>query len=514
MVMDTRTDERLWRDVQNNDCDAFGRLVERYQSLVCSVAYAGLGDLAASQDVAQEAFVAAWRQRSDLREPSKLRAWLCGIARTITANMRRREGRRGGTPDSLDTVQEVPTPEDDPLAQAVSREEEVLLWRAIGTLPETYREPIVLFYREEQSIARVAIQLNLSQETVKQRLSRGRSMLRAEVATLVESALSRSRPGTSFTAGVLAAIAVSIPSTSTAAVVSVVAASSAKGAGGVGAGVVVGPALGVATPWIMATLIRMNGRSPEEQAVVSRGFRNAVLGVFGLVAVLVGTLLFGGPELAESPRLMALGITLWTAMLLGGIFRISTQLEKDVARIRVQTGTTDAEYAPILKARGLAIAGPRRYESPWRLLGLPIFAFASGGLDTGGFRSRWARGWVAIGDGAVSPLLAIGGLAIAPIAIGGATVGVLSLSLLGIAVGGLAVGSLAAGWWAVGFVAVAWQGAVGLIAIPETIAAGQSTWFVAPSMVFLAVFVPIVIVVSIVAPGVMLARRAWLLRKK
>ncbi len=505
------TDELLWRDVQNNDRDAFGRIVERYQSLVCSVAYAGLGDVAASQDVAQEAFVAAWRQRDDLREPSKLRAWLCGIARTITANMRRRDVRRGGTPDSLETVHEVATSDDDPLAQAVSREEEVLLWRAIGALPESYREPIVLFYRDEQSIAQVAIQLDLSQETVKQRLSRGRAMLRAEVAAVVESALARSRPGPGFTAGVLAAIAVSLPATSTASVVGVVAATSAKGAGGasVGAGAVVGPVLGVATPWVMSKLIRMNGRSPREQAVVGRGFRKAVLGVFAMVAVLMVTLLVAGPTLAQSPRLMALGITIWTAVLLGGLFRISTKLEKDVARIRVETGTTDAEYRPVLQARGLTIAGPRRYVSSWRLLGLPLLAFASGGLDTGGFRSRWARGWIAIGDGAISPLLAIGGFAIAPIAIGGATVGVLSLSLLGIAVGGLAVGSLAAGWWAVGFVAVAWQGAVGVIAIPETIAAGQSTWFVAPSMIFLAVIVPIAVVLSIVIPVGLLVRRAW-----
>lgn len=510
------TDELLWRDVQNNDRDAFGRIVERYQSLVCSVAYAGLGNVAASQDVAQEAFVAAWRQRDDLREPSKLRAWLCGIARTIAANIRRRDVRRGGTPDSLDTVQEIATPDADPLAQAVSREEEVLLWRAIGALPESYREPIVLFYREEQSIAQVAIQLDLSQETVKQRLSRGRSMLRAEVAAVVESALSRSRPGRGFTAGVLAAIAVSIPATSTAAVISAVAATSAKGAGSasVSTGAVVGPALGVATPWVMSKLIRMNARSPEEQVVVGRGFRNAVLGVFGLVGVLVGTLLFGGPALAESPRVMALAVTIWTAVLLGGIFRLSTQLEKDVARIRIQTGTTDAEYVPVLKARGMTMAGPRRYETSWRPLGLPLFAFASGGLDTGGFRSRWARGWIAVGDGAISPLLAIGGFAMAPIAIGGATVGVLSLSLLGVAVGGLAVGSLAAGWWAVGFVAVAWHGAVGLIAIPETIAVGQSTWFVAPSVIFLAVIVPIVVVLSIAVPAVILARRAWLLRRQ
>jgi len=374
----------------------------------------------------------------------------------------------------------------------------------------------VLFYREDQSIAQVAIQLDLSQETVKQRLSRGRSMLRAEVASVVESALSRSRPGPGFTAGVMAAIAVSIPVTSTAAVVSAVAASSAQGAGsaGVGAGTVAGPAAGLATTWIMSKLIRMNGRSPQEQAVVGRGFRNAVLGVWVMVVVLVAALLLAGDAMKQSPWTMAIGITAWTAMLLAGIFRLSTQLEKDVTRIRIETGTTDAEYAPTLAAAGLKPAGPRRYESPWRLFGLPLFSFASGGMDTGGFRSRWARGWVAIGDGAISPLLAIGGFAMAPIAIGGATVGIVSLSLLGVAVGGLALGSLAAGWWAIGFVAVAWEGAVGLVAIPERLAGAPVPWFVGPSIVFLAVVVPIVIVFSIVIPGVILARRGWRLRTR
>ena len=171
--MDTMmNDEWLWQGVRKGDRDAFGHIVERYQSLVCSVAYARLGEVAWSQDVAQETFVAAWHQRDDLREPSHLRAWLCGIASTMTANIRRRDQRRGGTPDSLDMIPEPATRDSDPLAQAVSREEEVLLWRAIGALPESYREPLVLFYREDQSIAQVAIQLDLSQETVKQRLSR------------------------------------------------------------------------------------------------------------------------------------------------------------------------------------------------------------------------------------------------------------------------------------------------------------------------------------------------------
>jgi len=48
-------------------------------------------------------------------------------------------------------------------------------------IPATYREALILFYREEKSIERVAIELELSEEAVKQRLSRGRKLLQDEV---------------------------------------------------------------------------------------------------------------------------------------------------------------------------------------------------------------------------------------------------------------------------------------------------------------------------------------------
>jgi RNA polymerase sigma factor (sigma-70 family) len=198
-------DDQLWQAAQSGDHDAFAHIVERYQSLVCSVAYAGVGNLAASEDLAQDTFVTAWRQLGDLREPGKLRAWLCGITRTLAANTRRRDGRRGGAPASLDAVAEPVAAEDDALAQVVSREQEALLWRTISTLPESYREPLVLFYREGQSIATVASQLELTEDAVKQRLSRGRALVRDDMASFVESTLTRSRPTRAFTAGVLAA---------------------------------------------------------------------------------------------------------------------------------------------------------------------------------------------------------------------------------------------------------------------------------------------------------------------
>ena len=73
-------------------------------------------------------------------------------------------------------------------------------------MPESYREPLILFYREDQSVAEVAGALKLSEDAVKQRLLRGREMLRKQTADLVESRLRRSRPGRTFTAGVMAGL--------------------------------------------------------------------------------------------------------------------------------------------------------------------------------------------------------------------------------------------------------------------------------------------------------------------
>jgi len=63
------------------DRRAFGEIVSRYQSLLCSLAYSSVGDLNHSEDIAQEAFVEAWGKLDTLREPAKLKAWLWGILR-------------------------------------------------------------------------------------------------------------------------------------------------------------------------------------------------------------------------------------------------------------------------------------------------------------------------------------------------------------------------------------------------------------------------------------------------
>jgi hypothetical protein len=73
-------------------------------------------------------------------------------------------------------------------------------------LENTYREPLVLYYRDGESVARVAAELELSEDAVKQRLARGREMLRVEIVATVEKALRRTGPGAVFTLAVLGAL--------------------------------------------------------------------------------------------------------------------------------------------------------------------------------------------------------------------------------------------------------------------------------------------------------------------
>jgi RNA polymerase sigma factor (sigma-70 family) len=201
------TDTELVARSLAGDRDAFSRIVARYQILICSLAYSRIGHLGQSEDVAQETFITAWKHLRLLREPAKLRAWLCGIVQNRIHKTLRREGREPAhLAESLEAIQESPAVEALPSEQVISREEEAILWRSLEKIPELYREPLVLFYRGHESIATVAAQLELSEDAVKQRLARGRKLLQEEVQTFVESTLRRSAPGHAFSGAVLAAL--------------------------------------------------------------------------------------------------------------------------------------------------------------------------------------------------------------------------------------------------------------------------------------------------------------------
>ncbi len=199
---DEPPDEALARAAQGGDKRAFVEVVVRHQAMVCGVTFAILRDFEAAEDAAQDAFLTAWRKIHDLREPARLKGWLARIARTAALEHRRRRHPHEALHEANEPADEAPLPDE----RAASDEEAALVCAAMDRLPESLRLPLVLFYRDGRSVRQVAAALELSEEAVKQRLTRGRALLRERVAGLVESVLVRTQPGAVFTMSIAAAI--------------------------------------------------------------------------------------------------------------------------------------------------------------------------------------------------------------------------------------------------------------------------------------------------------------------
>jgi hypothetical protein len=279
---------------------------------------------------------------------------LCGIVRNIAASTVRRDLRRGGAPESLEDAAGELAIETDPAAQAISREEETLLWRTLAGMPASYREPLVLFYREEKSVNQVAQQLDLSQDTVKQRLSRGRAMLREEVAVLVESTLSRTRPGTAFTVGVLVALPMVAASTASAALAVEAAANTSASAAGkgffakLGLGALTGPFIGLVVAYLGSKAAACAARSERERKCVRRYSAWMTAFCFAMSIGLVVVLSSAGKRYTATAPGIVLGVLTWVAVLVLGVLLMSQRLTRAVNRIRIETGTAGDGHATAL----------------------------------------------------------------------------------------------------------------------------------------------------------------------
>ncbi len=501
--MNSAADLDLLNRTALGDREAFGELVSRHQSLVCAVAYSIVGDLSRSEDIAQEAFIAAWKQLNQLQDLTRFKSWLCGITRNLAFLAVRKDHKTEPLDAKSSPADAQPTPEE----RAVSREEQALVWSALEALPETYREPLVLYYRDEESVARVAEALELSQDAVKLRLARGREMLRVEVAATVERALRRTGPGAIFTLAVLGALPGVGAATASAATIG--AAGKAAGplavattsAGMMGAilgslGGVAGGSLGAWASWKTA-------RYQRERDLYGRSM---IVYVVGLSVFLIPFLAMGlgWKPWAWGMTTYAIGFAVWMTLFFGAS---GVWIWWLIRRWRTIVAEEVAAGSPTLPQtqlhRQLARWEGREWTSPWSLYGWPLvhINFGSPSLHpadagAGGYKPRIARGWIAIGDRAYGIVLAVGGIATGGIALGGVSMGGIamggaSFGLVGIggfgagifayggaaiggfAVGGLALGGLAFGglalalWGAKGGLAVAFQYATGGLAIAE-----------------------------------------------
>jgi RNA polymerase sigma factor (sigma-70 family) len=456
--------------------EAFGQVVARYQSLLCALAYNATGSLTQSEDLAQETFITAWKQLAELREPAKLRPWLCGIARCLIGKALRRDGREPvHAAESLDAVPEAPALEPQPPDYAVSKEEEAILWRSLERIPDTYREPLILFYREHQSVEQVADALELSEDAVKQRLSRGRKLLHEQVLAFVEGTLGRTNPGKAFTLGVLAALPLVTTSAKPAVVgaVAVKGTAAAKAAASVGlVTAILGPVVIFVSTWFGYKLDVGDAGSPQRRQFVIKTYRLLVvcMAVF-ILAVLALT--FGGRKLEVSnPKLFAgLFIGLGAAYVLF-VLILNLWMMRCRRKLREQElPSAPPGIAPLSLQQRVPLF---EYRSKLSLFGLPlVHVRLRAGIERGPVKA-----WFAAGDAAIGVIFAFGGVAVAPISFGGLAVGIFTLGGLAVglvAFGGFslapwALGGFAVGWRAFGGCAVGWSAAAGAVAVAREFA--------------------------------------------
>jgi RNA polymerase sigma-70 factor, ECF subfamily len=178
------TDDELVLLARQGDPDAFDQLVIRHQSAVYRAALAALRVPQDAEEVAQDAFVRAWRSLARFRGDSSFRTWLLTITWNQAMSRRRRLAgwfRRATAIDDVVEPQATTRHQDDEMQDAVLRVEAM---RAIQALSPKLRDALLLAQSGEHDYATIARMLKIPVGTVKWRVSEARKKVRARLAGL------------------------------------------------------------------------------------------------------------------------------------------------------------------------------------------------------------------------------------------------------------------------------------------------------------------------------------------
>jgi RNA polymerase sigma-70 factor (ECF subfamily) len=164
------------------DVRAFEGIVRRWQGPLVNMAWRYCRDRGRAEEMAQEAFIRAWRGLSHWRRESSFSTWLFALA----ANVYRSELKRIPTETlPLDAAPE-PCGAATQHCESEKRERYDGVRRAVMALPLRYREPVILYYFQEMDLAAAARTMGLPEGTLKARLSRARALLRQRFPHLQE----------------------------------------------------------------------------------------------------------------------------------------------------------------------------------------------------------------------------------------------------------------------------------------------------------------------------------------
>jgi len=166
---------------QDGDREAFGLLVEQFQSTVQAVCLSRLGNVSEAMELTQEVFLHVMDRLDQLREPERFAGWLRQVAARMAIN---RATRRVPLPSVESEILEGASASmrrDDPLDNLISRERASRLWAGLNRLKTLDRETLVSFYIQGQSLLEISESLDAPVGTIKRRLHTARKRLKAEL---------------------------------------------------------------------------------------------------------------------------------------------------------------------------------------------------------------------------------------------------------------------------------------------------------------------------------------------
>lgn len=186
----------LVKRAKNKDLSAFEELVRIHQNRVYALCLQLSGNRDDAQDLAQEAFIRAYRALGSFRNEADFGTWLHRITVNVCLNFRRKNGSRQvlyldepyRDADGSEVKHEVASEGGDPLRALEEKEFRELVRAALGGLSGEHRTVLVLREIYGYSYEEVSRMLGCSLGTVKSRLSRAREAMRRRVAQLAREA--------------------------------------------------------------------------------------------------------------------------------------------------------------------------------------------------------------------------------------------------------------------------------------------------------------------------------------
>jgi RNA polymerase sigma-70 factor, ECF subfamily len=193
-MSDREIDQRLVEQVQRGDKRAFELLVAKYQRKIFRLLSRLIRDQGEIEDVAQEAFIKAYRALPNFRGESAFYTWLYRIAINTAKNFLVAQGRRA--PTSTETeIEDAERLEDASQLRDVATPDSLLLSKQVGAavnraiekLPEDLRTAIVLRELEGLSYEEIAESMNCPIGTVRSRIFRAREAIANELRPLLDT---------------------------------------------------------------------------------------------------------------------------------------------------------------------------------------------------------------------------------------------------------------------------------------------------------------------------------------